>query len=1088
MAAAPAPTRVSPQDREKIYSPLHSLRGTIRRYVVLEALGTLVVFLSLWFWLGLGFDYFTFRLTGIDFVQVLPKWFRAFVLIVIVAAFAVLMVFKLKRLLAQFRPEALALLLERRFPRVLGDRLITAVELSSDLDDAERNGYSRAMILDTVRQVTAKVDSVPVSQVFNWHRLRLRWLFALFTTLGLFLLVLAGDQAVHRQLDPVAFGHRLYDVSSIWFERNILLERTLWPRRAYLELVDFPETGELRIGRDSPSPRLKVRALKWVYADRAAPDGWRALTWADLSPQLLGGKPVPTLPTTLLAAPGAIEILAEDPYWTLDRVEAQVGSPEVQKRLLASGMPEQNYAALRDVMEDLDRAAADSRNSRRLRKLDIPSDVVVHYWGKKTRNEMPLTRQQENNEYAGVLTDLKESVKFYVTGADYFTYPDRLITLVPPPMLTQLLRDEYVPAYIYHRPPSDGTADLLKGQRQERLAVPTSLTGGTSRVEIPSGGDLVFHGEVDKELAEVRIRFRTAAQKADKLDAGRVEIVPVHDDKKSFEKRFDNITRPIEFDFEFTDADNVKSIRHIVVQPTDDRTPDVDVTVEVIRKTPQGYMCTPEAIIPFSGRVRDDVGLAKVEYTLSYTKVETAQQVGIRAAIAAGVLGATPVSPLPFEAFGAVPLINTVSQFSESREGVQAVPPLPLLTFKERSDEKDRDFRLGKAELAERLRKEPPKDAQIKDFDVKPNLEFLDLRERLEALSKSQSETIRPRYKLRLTVTATDNNVETGPRAGQNKETFTFLVVPYEELLGEMAKDEEAVGGKMTELVGKMDEVRAGIQKVLERMPAEAGNDEFRSVASRMVELEEAVIKGKDTCQEIFSDYTRLLNEVKTNRLPEQTIKSKEQIHGRLDEALRGLFPRAEEAHAAFRKALEERHAPDPPQIQESRQRQEELFQHLKYTLDLMGQLDLLNKLQIKLADVAEKQARLLIMTRDVKQDEEDLLLDKLGQLEPKAEPVEVNRGEKRIVSVDLGRGVKQDRADQLIGRLRVKLSCATEGAVLLPAVAHVPRLAESLQFEITGGDKVGDYVIQILPTNIRDVPVDMKDIKGPLLLKVKVK
>ncbi len=630
-----------------------------------------------------------------------------------------------------------------------------------------------------------------------------------------------------------------------------------------------------------------------------------------------------------------------------------------------------------------------------------------------------------------------------------------------------------------------------------RASQPTSLTGSTSRVDIPSGGDIVFRGEVDKELSEVRIRYRTAGSKpGDKSDAGsRVEIVPVNPDMKTFEKRFDNITRAIEFDFEFTDTDNVKSIRHMVLQPKDDRTPDVDVTVEVIRKTTQGYMCTPEAIIPFSGRVRDDIGLAKVEYAIAYTKVETAQQLGIRAAIAAGVLGATPGSPLPFELFGAAPLIDYLGRFSESREGAVTVPPLPLLTFKEMAEGRDRDFRYGKAELPQRLAGAPPdtRQTQITDFDLKPNLEFLDLRERLDALAKSQSETIRPRYKLRLTVTATDNNIETGPRTGQNKETFTFLIVPYEELLGEMAKDEEVVGAKMTDLVNKMDEVRAGIQKVLERMPAAAGSDEFRSVASRMIELEEAVIKGKDTAQEIFSDYSRLLNEVKTNRLPPKIIQDKEQISNRLEEALRGLFPRAEEAHAAFRKALEERHAPEPPQIEESRLRQEELYQHLKYTLDLMGQLELLNKLQRKLADVAERQARILIMTREVKLDEEDLILDTLGHLEPQAPALELQRGEKKFVTIPLGRGVKEDRGGKIEGRLRVKLNATTEGSVIVPPVVHQPRLADGLNFEITAGDKAGDFVVQIVPTNIRDAVVPVTDakgneLKGPLLLKVRVK
>ena len=46
----------------------------------------------------------------------------------------------------------------------------------------------------------------------------------------------------------------------------------------------------------------------------------------------------------------------------------------------------------------------------------------------------------------------------------------------------------------------------------------------------------------------------------------------------------------------------------VVIRPAEDTPPDVDVEVEVIRKTNQGYLCTPRARIPFSGKIRDDHG------------------------------------------------------------------------------------------------------------------------------------------------------------------------------------------------------------------------------------------------------------------------------------------------------------------------------------------------------------------------------------------------------------------------------------------------------------------------------------------------
>jgi hypothetical protein len=318
------------------------------------------------------------------------------------------------------------------------------------------------------------------------------------------------------------------------------------------------------------------------------------------------------------------------------------------------------------------------------------------YWGEKTNSDMPLTKQQELKEFSCVLNDLKESVRFYVRGEDYYTYPSRKITLVPPPMLIRLERDEYVPAYLYHRTPADGKLDDLKGQKQVKLNQPVSLTGSTSRLEIPSGTDMVLRGETDKELTEIRIRYRTAAKPGVKeITYGEVEVLPVAADHKSFEKRFDHITRPIEFDFEFTDNDNVKSQRHMIIQPVDDRTPEVNVAVEVIRKTPNGYMCTDSAMIPFSGSVRDDYGLTKVEYVISYSKVETAQAAALRAMIAAGVMGTASPSPLPFEVLTAPAVAELLGRLSESRESTVPMPPIMLSYFDEVTRDKVREFRYG---------------------------------------------------------------------------------------------------------------------------------------------------------------------------------------------------------------------------------------------------------------------------------------------------------------------------------------------------------------------------------------------------------
>ena len=83
--------------------------------------------------------------------------------------------------------------------------------------------------------------------------------------------------------------------------------------------------------------------------------------------------------------------------------------------------------------------------------------------------------------------------------------------------------------------------------------------------------------------------------------------------EKDFAIRFDNVTVPLDFDLQLVDTDNVSGLRHVVIKPTDDAPPDVDVIVEVLRKTGQGFLASAAAKIPISGKVRDDHGLARAE-------------------------------------------------------------------------------------------------------------------------------------------------------------------------------------------------------------------------------------------------------------------------------------------------------------------------------------------------------------------------------------------------------------------------------------------------------------------------------------------
>src|SRR4051812_8574220 len=113
----------------RVRHPLQKLRGYIRTYVTLEGAAAAVLFLALWFWIGMALDYGTFRVFGLDWTYSLTQFtgatnamiLRAFVLVVLVGGLLALVAFKIfRRLFREFRDAALALVLERRFPRELG--------------------------------------------------------------------------------------------------------------------------------------------------------------------------------------------------------------------------------------------------------------------------------------------------------------------------------------------------------------------------------------------------------------------------------------------------------------------------------------------------------------------------------------------------------------------------------------------------------------------------------------------------------------------------------------------------------------------------------------------------------------------------------------------------------------------------------------------------------------------------------------------------------------------------------------------------------------------------------------------------------
>ena len=189
------------------YHPLARLRWIIRGYVFLEGMLLALSCACLWYWCALALDYGIFDLFGIDLLD-RARSVRWVILGCFGAMLAFLVVwYVVRRIFRDFSPTALALVLEHRFPELLGDRLITAIELAN-LKTAEQYGYSIDMIKKTMIEAQERVNRVPVLKVFNWSRMALLFWGLFSVTCSMALLS--------------------YPIAVLFSLRNLELSRDLW--------------------------------------------------------------------------------------------------------------------------------------------------------------------------------------------------------------------------------------------------------------------------------------------------------------------------------------------------------------------------------------------------------------------------------------------------------------------------------------------------------------------------------------------------------------------------------------------------------------------------------------------------------------------------------------------------------------------------------------------------------------------------------------------------------------------------------------------------------------------------------------------
>jgi hypothetical protein len=263
-----------------------------------------------------------------------------------------------------------------------------------------------------------------------------------------------------------------------------------------------------------------------------------------------------------------------------------------------------------------------------------------------------------------------------------------------------------------------------------------------------------------------------------------------------------------------------------------------------------------------------------------------------------------------------------------------------LTTFDQlRRERTRRDVPL--ARLLERL-DQPPGESLLKDFVLDPDLEFFSV-DRL-GVKLTDDRVNQPHYRLQLWVVATDNNIETGPRSGTSKEKFTFLIVSENELLAEIAKEEETLHVKLEDAVNRVKDGRIKLERLVQELP-DLKPEEFSPMVRRAEEIGEAVVRSWDASREVYNDYKRILKELRVNRVqPGMINKVNDKICEPLDGAINLEFVQCDESLRDLGRKLEAK-TNDPRANELAKRHLDALINRLNTVLDAMADVTTINKI-----------------------------------------------------------------------------------------------------------------------------------------------
>jgi hypothetical protein len=150
------------------------------------------------------------------------------------------------------------------------------------------------------------------------------------------------------------------------------------------------------------------------------------------------------------------------------------------------------------------------------------------------------------------------------------------------------------------------------------------------------------------------------------------------------------------------------------------------------------------------------------------------------------------------------------------------------------------------------------------------------------------------------------------PHLKVSDEKFTFFLVSENELLTEIAKEEEKLYGDLDGTYQKLMENKAKLDQVnIDLSSASLKPTELGNPSARTDQINEVLEKSQNLAREVYSAYARILKEMKTNQVNQKFITQVDKnIVDPLDKVDR-VYDTARDSISAFRKALDSKDIPE---------------------------------------------------------------------------------------------------------------------------------------------------------------------------------